>query len=88
MNALTIRYCPRCRWLPRACWLAQELLATFDQGLSVTLIPAESGVFRVSLDEEVIFDRKDEGRFPEPKEIKQRVRDRIDPGRDLGHSDG
>jgi selenoprotein W-related protein len=27
------------------------------------------------------------GRFPEAKELKQLVRDRIDPERDLGHSD-
>jgi selenoprotein W-related protein len=88
MSSLEITYCPRCRWLPRACWLAQELLVTFERGLRVTLAPGESGVFTVSLDGEVIFDRKLAARFPEPKEIKQLVRDRIDPARDLGHSDG
>ncbi|MCB1120767.1 MAG: selenoprotein, partial [Verrucomicrobiae bacterium] len=38
-------------------------------------------------DGELIFDRAVEGRFPESKELKQLVRDRVDPGRDLGHSD-
>ena len=28
-----------------------------------------------------------EGRFPEVKEIKQMIRDRITPEKDLGHSD-
>jgi len=28
-----------------------------------------------------------EGRFPEVKEIKQMIRDRISPEKDLGHSD-
>ena len=37
--------------------------------------------------EEVLWDRKTEGRFPEAKELKQRVRDVIDPGKDLGHSE-
>lgn len=87
MANLEIRYCPKCRWLLRASWLAQELLTTFERGLSVTLCPGESGEFRVSLEGETIFDRKGAGRFPEPKEIKVAVRDRIDPDRDLGHSE-
>ena len=36
---------------------------------------------------EVLFDRATEGRFPEVKEIKQMIRDRITPEKDLGHSD-
>ncbi len=81
-----IRYCPKCRWLTRAAWLAQELLWTFEEQLTVTLSPA-SGVFQVLLDHELLFDRKSEGRFPEPKELKQAVRDRIAPEKSLGHSD-
>jgi selenoprotein W-related protein len=36
---------------------------------------------------DMLWSRKAEGRFPEMKELKQRVRDRIAPDRDLGHSD-
>jgi selenoprotein W-related protein len=39
------------------------------------------------LDGDLIWDRKTEARFPEIKELKQRVRDSIAPERDLGHSD-
>jgi selenoprotein W-related protein len=86
---IEIEYCPGCRWLLRAAWSAQELLTTFEGDLgSVALKPSEvGGTFRVSLDGDIIWDRKGEGRFPEMKELKQRVRDRIDPDRDLGHSD-
>ncbi|KAI9726645.1 MAG: hypothetical protein M1828_001012 [Chrysothrix sp. TS-e1954] len=35
----------------------------------------------------VIWDRKVEGGFPETKVLKQRVRDHIQPEKDLGHSD-
>ena len=35
----------------------------------------------------VLWDRKVEGGFPETKELKRRVRDVIEPGRDLGHVD-
>jgi hypothetical protein len=35
----------------------------------------------------VLWDRKVDGGFPETKELKRRVRDVIEPGRNLGHVD-
>ena len=35
----------------------------------------------------LVWCRKEEGRFPEITELKQRVRDQIAPGRSLGHAD-
>ena len=85
---LEIEYCTQCRWLLRAAWLAQEVLTTFvDELAEVALVPGKGGVFDVSLDGETIWCRKDERRFPETREIKQKIRDRIDPERSLGHSD-
>lgn len=87
-HVIEISYCTQCRWLLRAAWLAQELLTTFEQDLaSVALKPGTSGIFEVSLNQQLIFSRKEAGRFPEAKELKQLVRDRIDPERNLGHSD-
>jgi hypothetical protein len=37
--------------------------------------------------ETLLWDRKTEGGFPETKELKNRVRNVIEPGRDLGHID-
>lgn len=83
-----IKYCTQCRWLMRAAWMAQELLTTFEADLGeVALQPGTGGIFDVSLDGELIYSRKAEGRFPESKELKQLIRDHIDPERDLGHSD-
>ncbi|NOT14152.1 MAG: SelT/SelW/SelH family protein [Methylotenera sp.] len=83
-----ISYCTQCRWLLRAAWLAQELLTTFEQDLtSVALTPATGGTFDIMLNGQIIYSRKAEGRFPEAKEVKQLIRDLIDPSRDLGHSD-
>ncbi len=85
---LEIEYCTHCRWLLRAAWLAQELLTTFDSDItSLSLVPGTGGIFEVRLNGEVIFSRKEQSRFPESKELKQLVRDLIDPDRDLGHSD-
>lgn len=87
-----IHYCTQCRWLLRAAWLTQELLTTFEEELGgVTLVPASGGTFEITLTSHqtatLIWSRKQEGRFPEAKEIKQRVRDRLCPDKPLGHSD-
>ena len=87
-HRVEIEYCTQCRWLLRAAWMAQELLTTFETELGeVALKPGTGGIFEVRLDGETIFSRKGEERFPELKELKQLIRDRIAPGRDLGHSD-
>ncbi len=85
---LEINYCTQCRWLLRAAWMAQEMLTTFETELGeVALVPGTGGVFDVRLNGELIYSRKEAGRFPESKELKQLIRDRIAPDRPLGHSD-
>ena len=69
----------------------------------VALIPVTGGVFQVHLtylpsatdndadaptpQEVLLWDRKAENGFPEAKVLKQRLRDHIEPGKNLGHSD-
>ncbi|MGU2279819.1 SelT/SelW/SelH family protein [Pseudomonas aeruginosa] len=94
---IVITYCTQCQWLLRAAWLAQELLSTFADDLGkVCLEPGTGGVFRITCDGVQVWERKADGGFPEAKAdggfpeakaLKQRVRDRIDPQRDLGHND-
>jgi selenoprotein W-related protein len=82
-----IEYCTQCRWLPRATWLSQEVLTTFEGEVGeVALVPGTGGVFTIRVDGEVVWDRKRQG-FPEPTKIKPLIRDRIAPDKDLGHSD-
>ncbi|MDO8825180.1 SelT/SelW/SelH family protein [Methylophaga sp.] len=88
MHNITITYCTQCRWMLRAAWMAQELLSTFDGEITeLTLKPGTGGVFEVTADSELVWSRKQEGRFPDITELKQRVRDVIAPEQDLGHSD-
>jgi selenoprotein W-related protein len=86
---ITIEYCPKCGWLLRSAYMAQELLSTFsDEIKGVTLIPSETGgTFIISINEESVFDRKKMQRFPEIKELKKLVRDIVSPEMDLGHTD-
>jgi selenoprotein W-related protein len=87
-HRIEINYCAQCRWLLRASWMAQELLSTFDGDIeALTLKPGSGGVFDVRLDDAMLWSRKEQGRFPEITELKQLLRDRVDPQRNLGHID-
>ena len=72
---------------------AQELLSTFSTSLGeVALQPSTGGTFVVQIyhgtaEAKTLWDRKMDGGFPETKELKRRVRDVIEPDRNLGHVD-
>ncbi|OJJ47847.1 hypothetical protein ASPZODRAFT_1792820 [Penicilliopsis zonata CBS 506.65] len=92
---ITIEYCTQCKWMLRAAYFAQELLSTFGTSIGeIALIPATGGKFTVTIYESAeevketrLWDRKERGGFPEVKVLKGLVRNVIDPGRDLGHTD-
>jgi len=85
---VSIQYCTQCRWLLRAAWMAQELLTTFQDEIGeLALLPGDGGVLEIRVNDEIVWSRAAQGRFPEMKELKQLVRDRIAPERHLGHSD-
>lgn len=83
-----IRYCPKCGWLLRASWMAQELLTTFGDDITeLCLIPSGIGVFDVEVNNIVVWSREEKNGFPQIKDLKKRVRDILSPERDLGHID-
>jgi len=51
-----------------------ELMAAFGAGTEVTLIAGSGGVFEVEVDGELIFSKRELGRFPEPGEVVSLVR--------------
>jgi selenoprotein W-related protein len=68
--------------------MAQELLTTFEAEIGgVTLVPGVGGVFNVRIDGAPIWSRAEQERFPEIKELKRLVRDRVAPDKPLGHAD-
>jgi selenoprotein W-related protein len=70
--------------------MAQELLTTFQGEVGeVALVPGTTtgGIYEIRVDDQLIWSRKEQGRFPEIKELKQIVRGRIAPEKDLGHTD-
>lgn len=88
-HTIEISYCPRCGWLLRTAWMAQELLTTFWEDLAaVPLCPDRSGgVFQIKIDERLVWSRSEIGRFPDIAELKRLARDHVAPGRDLDHID-
>lgn len=88
MSRIRIHYCTQCQWLLRSAWYAQELLSTFGEELEeVALVPSRGGHFEIRCDDVTLWERKRDGGFPDIKALKQAVRDRLAPERDLGHLD-
>jgi len=85
---ITIEYCPKCGWLLRASYMAAELLTTFTDELGGAMLrPSETGgTFCIYLGEERIIDRRVDG-FPDIAALKRLVRDKVAPGKPLGHTD-
>jgi selenoprotein W-related protein len=85
---IEIQFCTLCAWLPRASWMMQEILTTFQgEVISVTLTPKSGGIFEIFLDKEKIYSRSDFGGFLDIKDVKKLIRDKISPGKNLGHTD-
>lgn len=85
---IEIEYCQQCNFLLRAGWMAQELLQTFaDEIAELALIPGSGGNFIVRVDGEAIFSRRALGRFPDAKELKLLLRDKIGSRKALGHTE-
>ena len=81
-----IHYCTQCKFLLRAAWLAQELLTTFENELAeVALVPGSGGIFEVTLDGEVVASNRETKQMPDLAAVKRLLRDRIAPGRAIGH---
>jgi selT/selW/selH-like putative selenoprotein len=63
-----------CKFQGRAFWLARELLdSRADIAKEIVLVPSSGGVFAVRYDGATIWDIKDAGRFPEPKDVREAV---------------
>ena len=72
-----IEYCVPCGFLDRASDLQRLLLRTFGERLDrVSLRTGEDGVFRVRIDDDVVYDVYEDGRY-DPDEVVREVRERL-----------
>lgn len=62
MSTVEIEYCVPCGLLPAAVEVSRTVLERFGANLGeLRLVPGEGGVFRVRVDDGVVFDKADEG---------------------------
>ena len=75
---VAIEYCTVCNFRGRAAWIAQELLASNEADVdAVTLVPGRGGIFEVRVDGDLLFSYKEEGCFPELRELKDALREKL-----------
>jgi len=77
MVDLEITYCQPCGHQPTAIDMVNQLLATYgmplNRKLTVSLKPADKGVFDVVLDGQLIFSKNEQGRFPTLDDLKKQL---------------
>ena len=67
---ISIAYCNEWNYLPRAASMASNILKKYGNGItSLTMIPSSGWVYDVTKKNNLIFSKKNEGRFPELDEI-------------------
>lgn len=72
---IEIHHCTTCGFQARASSLAEELEKEF--GVEAKLVVGKAGSFDVFVNGELIFSKSKEGRFPEPGEIAQKIRENM-----------
>jgi selenoprotein W-related protein len=77
MVSLEITYCQPCGHQPKAVEMVNQLLSTYgmplNKNLTISLKPADKGVFDVVVDGKLVFSKHREGHFPTFDEIKKYV---------------
>ena len=66
---ISIEYCQKWNYKPRASSLEEELKEKFGAGTDVELIAGSNGIFEIKVDGKVIFSKARSGRFPDDGEV-------------------
>lgn len=77
-NIIIIEYCTAWGYLGRAVALTRSILNEHKNNISeVKLIPSSGGVLEVSLNDELIFSKKELDRYPEKGEVEEILRNKL-----------
>lgn len=77
-NVLKIEYCTSWAYLARAVALSRTLLKEHEEKISeLTLIPSHGGVYEISLNDQIIFSKKETNRYPEKEEVEDAIREKL-----------
>ena len=74
VKEIEIQYCTSWNYLPKAASLADAILSTFKQRIArLILVPAAGGCFEIFFDGKLAFSKLAEHRFPDNKEIIDKI---------------
>lgn len=77
-NVVSIEYCTSWAYLARAVALSRSILKEHeDKVTNLTLIPSHGGVYEITLNDEVIFSKKELDRYPEKNEVEDLIREKL-----------
>ena len=68
---IEIEYCQVWNYLPTATSLAAEIKDKY--GVDPNLVASEGGVFEVTVNNNLVYSKKQLGRFPEPGEVQSSI---------------
>ena len=75
-----IEYCVPCGYANLAAWMTSELFQAAGPALAISLKPGAAGAFKITVDGEVMWDKKVQGKSPdimEAKDIKAKVAQKL-----------
>ena len=76
---IAVEYCASCNYLPRALWMAGEVLQEIQAEVAnLVLVPGDMGVFEWTVFGEPVFSKSATGRFPELEELKEAIYARLE----------
>lgn len=78
-----IEYCVPCGYGNLAAYMVSELFQAGGPAIAISLKPGTSGVFKVTVDGRVLWDKKEQGRSPhimEVKDLKAQVANMLQSG--------
>ena len=71
---LRVVYCASCNYLPRALWMAGEVMAEVQHQVGrLSLVPGDRGIFDWFVGDQCVYSTGDRGRFPELEELKEAI---------------
>lgn len=75
---ITITYCVPCDYSDHALMVTHELIKNFQHDIkNLTLLTGSKGIFEVKANDEIIFSKKELGRFPESGELVNLLTEKI-----------
>lgn len=77
-NVVKVEYCTSWGYIARAVALTRNVLREHeDKVAEFTLVPSHGGVFEISLNDELLFSKKELDRYPEKDEVEDMIREKI-----------